>query len=136
MRRARGFTLIELMVVVTVVAILVGIAYPSYQSYLVKSRRSEAHQLMTEIASRETQYILDARTYTNKLDSTGLNIGKQGWTCSGTSCQNTFYTITVTPDNAATPPTFTITATPKAGSAQASDGNLTLSHTGAKGGKW
>jgi type IV pilus assembly protein PilE len=136
MRRARGFTLIELMIAVAVVALLSAIAYPSYTSYATRARRSDAQQLMTLISLRESQYMLDARTYTEKLGSNGLNIAKDGWTCGDTNCTNQYYTVVVEPDMTTTPPSFLITATPKAGTSQAGDGNQTLNSAGAKTGNW
>ena len=134
-RRRHGFTLIELMIVVAVISILAAIAYPSYQGYAARARRSEAEQLMSEIALKQGQYILDARAYTNAPGSGGLNINRQGWTCPAspaTSCTNGYYTITVAVNNAATPPTYTITGTPTVGSTQENDGTLSLDSTGAK----
>jgi len=134
MRRGKGFTLIELMITVVIVAILAGIAYPSYEGYMKRSRRSEAQQLLAAIANRETQYLLDSRMYTNVIGATGLNVNTERWTCTPTaaptSCTNGWYTVTVTVDNAATPPTFAATAT--ASGKQVPDGDLTINQAGAK----
>ncbi len=131
-RGFRGFTLIEVMIVVVVIAILSAIAYPSYLQYRVRANRSAAEQLMMEIASKEQQYILDARSYNATIGSTGLNVNsRDNWICAAT-CTNPFYTIAVTANNASTPPSFQITAGPVTGSAQANDGQLTLDNTGAK----
>jgi type IV pilus assembly protein PilE len=126
--KEKGFTLIELMIVITIIAIIAGIAIPSYNSSVIKARRSDAQQLLLDTANREAQYLLDARQYTNNF--TNLGITKEGWSCSGTSCTGDFYTVAVSVDNTAAPPTFTITAT--ATGDQLTDGNLTLNHLGAK----
>jgi type IV pilus assembly protein PilE len=136
MRRVTGFTLIELMITVAIIAILGAIAYPTYQNYGVRARRSDAHQLMTLISLKQSQYILDARSYTEKLGSNGLNLAKDGWTCGDANCTNDYYTVVAAPDMTTTPPSFVITATPKSGTAQQSDGNLTLNSAGTKTGKW
>ena len=127
MKKLLGFTLIELMIVVGIISILAVVGIPAYQDQVRKGRRSDAQQLMLDISSKEQQYLLDARQYTDTIGN--LGISKDGWTCSGTSCTNAFYTITVAPTNSATPPTFLITAAVVAGSAQEDDGNLTLSNT-------
>jgi type IV pilus assembly protein PilE len=131
-RSAVGFTLIELMIVVAVITLLASIAYPSYTAYTKRAKRSDAQQLMQEVSLKEGQYILDARTYTTALDGTGLNINRQGWTCTAASCANPNYTITVTMDMTATPPSYTVTGTPVSGSVVATDGTLTLTHTGSR----
>jgi type IV pilus assembly protein PilE len=134
MCRNRGFTLIELMITVVIVAVLASIAYPSYEGYMKRNRRAEAQQLLAGIANRESQYLLDSRMYTNVIGATGLNANTERWTCtpSGapTSCTNGFYTVAVNADNAVTPPTFTATAT--AIGKQVSDGDLTINQAGAK----
>jgi len=126
----RGFTLIELMITVVVVAILAAIAYPSYTSYVQRGQRSAAQQLMADIANRQQQFLLDAKQYTAALDSTGLNVVADGWTCVAAACTNPRYSVAVAVDNAATPPSFTITATPTA--IQETDGVLTYNQSGQK----
>lgn len=130
-RPISGFTLIEVMIVVAIVGILAAVAYPSYQDYLKKARRSDAQQLMMEIQSKEQQYLLDRRLYTSALNDTGLNLSKDGWSfTSATVMTNSYYNLSVTVDNAVAPPTFSMTAT--AIGTQVSDGNLTLTNTGTK----
>jgi len=132
MRSARGFTLIELMVTVAIIGILAAIAYPSYQSYLARSRRSDAQQFMQAMDSRQKQILIEQRAYATAPNA--LNVTQSGWSCTAAQCENTFYTITFNPavDNTATPPSYTVCASPKAGTNQVNDGSLTLTHTGSK----
>jgi type IV pilus assembly protein PilE len=124
-KQQRGFTLIELMITVAVVAILATIAYPSYQSYVIRANRTAAQQFMLDIANREEQLMLDSRNYSATIGAGGLNLSTPAEVTGR-------YTVTVAVNNAATPPTFVITATPVAGSIQASDSTLTFNNLGVK----
>lgn len=128
MKRQTGFTLIELMIVVAIIGIIAMVAVPAYNSQTQKARRSDAQQLLMDVANRQQQYLLDARQYTTSF--TTLNITKDGWTCTAANCSNSFYTVTTAADNTATPPSFTITAT--AVGTQVDDGNLTLNNLGTR----
>lgn len=67
----RGFTLLELMITVLIVAILAAVAYPSYQSYLVRAYRSEAYSALNQWANLQEQYFLDQRRYAGDMTSLG-----------------------------------------------------------------
>ena len=67
MTRMRGFTLIELMITLVVVAILAGLAVASYQGYVRESNRSVAWGLLLQIQSGEEKYFLQNSTYTANL---------------------------------------------------------------------
>ena len=123
----KGFTLIELMVVVAIIGIVSAIAYPSYDKYMKKSRRSDAKVALTKIVDREERYYLQSApsTYTTSFAAAGLNMP--------TTSDEGYYTLSVT---APTPLTgYTATATAVAGKPQANDTGctvLTLDSTGVK----
>ena len=111
----RGFTLIEIMIVIAIIGIVITIAAPSYTEYLKKGRRAEVVSLLSEQAQSLERFYTKNNVYTG---ITGLSTG------------NDFYTITPT----ITDQTFLLTATRKTGTAMASDkcGDFTLTNTGVR----
>jgi type IV pilus assembly protein PilE len=130
MRSTRGFTLIEVMIVVLIIGILSAISYPSYQRYVMRSHRADAAQFMLKMDTRQKQILIEQRAYATAPNA--LNVSSQGWGCTAANCSNGRYTITFNPavNNAATPPSYTICATPAPN--QSADGTLTLTSDGIK----
>lgn len=78
-----GFTLVELMIAVVIIAVLAAIALPNYSSSVVKSTRSVAKTHLLDIANRQQEYFFNNKTYANDLTDLGYNsasvgIGKNG----------------------------------------------------------
>jgi len=122
-RRHGGFTLIELMMVIVIVAILLAVALPAYQNQVIRGHRAAAKSEMLEIANRQQQFLLSERAYASKA----------ALTASGYALPSDVagrYDFDVTADDPNDVPIFEITFTPKG--AQASDGNLTLNSEGVK----
>lgn len=118
--RQQGFTLIELMIVVALIGILAAIAYPSYQRYVIKTKRTDMMTEMQNIASQIESRKLAQGSYTNA--GTGLD---GSFPRGGTA----LYTITLAP----TPLTERWKITAKPVSPQmANDGTLTLNAQGIK----
>ena len=63
MRKSAGFTLIELMMVIVVMAILAAIALPSYQQYIKRGKITEATSSLSELRLRAEKWFADNRTY-------------------------------------------------------------------------
>jgi type IV pilus assembly protein PilE len=71
-RVPRGFTMIELVIVMAIVGILFAIAVPLYKEQLRKSARAEAQAFLTSVASRQQQYLVDKRRYATSLAALNL----------------------------------------------------------------
>ena len=63
----RGFSLIELMIVIVIVGILAGIAMPSYSAYLEKTRRTDARTALLEIASVQERVFFERSQYSDAM---------------------------------------------------------------------
>lgn len=70
-RQMRGFSLMEMMIVLVIVAILAGVALPAYQGSMEKARRSDAYATLMDVASRQEQHLLDRATYTAAMTDLG-----------------------------------------------------------------
>ena len=116
-----GFTLVEVLVVTAIVAILAAIAYPSYQAQLRKGHRAAAQSYLMDLAQRQQQYMLDARSYAGTAVALGY---------SATPTEvSPWYTVDIAPSDS--PPTFTITA--RAIGSQAADAAvLSIDNVGNK----
>ena len=124
LRRARGFTLIEVMVAVVIVAVLAAVAYPSYQESVRKSKRASAKARMSEVAGRLQQFYSEAgggATYTTTLTELQYPAGTL-------YSENRGHTVAVAAGAAGIASSYLITATPVA--ADTACGNLTLDHLG------
>ncbi|HEX8011778.1 MAG TPA: type IV pilin protein [Casimicrobiaceae bacterium] len=119
-----GFTLLEMLITLAVIAVLTAIALPSYRGYVLRANRAQAKQFMGDVANREEQYLLDQRNYTTTIGAGGLATIPPSETSS-----NYTFAVAIAPGNdclgAALPPLgYTITATAIGG--QVDDGNLCL----------
>lgn len=76
--RQTGFTLIELMIVVAIVAILAGIGYPSYSSYIQTTHRNDAKAGLYKLVNLQEQFFLDNDRYATTLEGSASN-ALNGW---------------------------------------------------------
>jgi len=132
-KRAGGFTLLELMVVIAIVGILSMIAYANYSRYAYRSRRSEGQQYLLQLAAAEERYFTNFNTYSNNITGGppgGLNFAANPVCGGGAFSTNCYYSVTAA--TAANGTQYTLTATPAA--AQTTDvcGALTLNNNNQK----
>jgi type IV pilus assembly protein PilE len=127
MKVQRGFTLIELMVTLVIVAILASIAIPSYREYVLRGNRRAAQAAMMELATRQHQFFAANREF---ADETVAAFALPPEIADK-------YTLDIDLD-AGPPPAFTIELAPKSGSPMEGDVTLTLNSDGVKtpAGKW
>lgn len=113
--RQRGFTLIEMMVVVLIIGILSAVAFPSYVSYVQKSRRFDVQAAMYKTAAEMEREYTEKNTYADG----GL---------AAEAASHPYYTVTF---SAKSSQAYTIQAVPKDAQVKDECGTMTLAHTGA-----
>lgn len=131
MTKQQAFTLIELMVTVAIVGILAGIAYPSYQDSVMKSRRADAKGALLGFANAMERHF----TETNSYLGAGTTNGNTGipTVFSATSPVDggtAYYNLTI---NAATAASYTLNAAPTGAQTNDKCGTLSLTQTGVRG---
>ena len=138
-KNSKGFTLIEVMIVVAIVGIIAAIATPSYMDYVRKGKRADAKVELLRLAQMQESYFVQNLSYAKDLTTGAGGLGL-GATVKSEQEEYTMTVSTVVPGGcggtSASPCTgYTLTAA-ATGSSQSNDGkcgNFTLSNTGVKG---
>lgn len=122
--QGRGFTLVEVMIVVVLIGVVSGLAYPAYVNHVVKARRGDAHAMMLAAAVKQEQFYAQRGSYT-------ADMRELGYPVDPAVSEKRFYQIDATLSGSGQG--YTLTAT-RSG-VQSNDsrcGDLTLTHTGIK----
>lgn len=118
-----GFTLVEVLITIAVVAVLIVIAVPAYTTYITKSRRSDGQSALLDMSNRMERYFTENNTYVGATP-TALGVG--------TTSPSGHYTLSVP---TATATTYTLQATPIGAQLQSDTqcGTLSYDYLGTKG---
>lgn len=124
-RRTRGFTLLELMIVVLVMSVIAMIAITSYSRYAYRARRADGQELLMRVANAQERYYATFNKYGGDPVTGDLKLG------SATS-EKGYYTVTIS--NTDITKDYTATATPVPGNSQGKDvcGPLSINSLGVK----
>lgn len=128
-RRARGYTLIELMVVVAIVGILAAVAYPAYTLHVRRAHRAEARAALQDAQQYMERYHAVYHRYTTQAEQAPALPLRLRTVPEGATAEAARYRLSV---SEAKTDTYTLMAVPAPGWDEAC-GSLTLTHTGVKG---
>lgn len=127
MKLQKGFTLIELMIVIAIVAIIVAIAIPNYQAYVKRTKRVEVQAYLMELSHKAQSYKLSNHSLT------GLSMAKLGNTEFQTT-NNKYYDISIALINNSRgiPVQYVLAAIPSSTGAQKGTGVVSLTSEGSQ----
>lgn len=127
-----GFTLIELMIVVAMVAILAAIALPAYQRYVFRTRRAEGHEMLMRVAAAQERYYTNFNQYSSVIGTGAGGLGFAAPTgCAAGDSANCYYNVSIAGLGASNQ-SYTLSGAPKGVQLTDKCGNLTLTDSGVK----
>jgi type IV pilus assembly protein PilE len=124
MSHQKGFTLIELMIVVVIIGILASIAYPSYLDYVTQARRSEAMNALAEVRIEQEKWRASHNSFAASPGELGLSV----------ETESGYYSLAIILDSATSNSSFSVTATPQNEQAEDDCGTFAVDRNGPTSG--
>lgn len=87
MERQQGFSMVEMMIVLVIMAILASIAIPAYRKYGARSHRVDAQRALTDLAARQERYLYSNNAYADELSELG----------AAASIAGSYYSVAIDP---------------------------------------
>lgn len=129
----KGFTLVELLIVIAILGIIAAIAFPSYKSYVQKTKRAETQAELTEVASQMQRFKMANYTFVQSVSGTTIipiNLTRLGYAGTAPNSSNGLYQINLQFNQAATE--WVLSAVPLAGGAQNNTGVSCINDRGQR----
>lgn len=124
--KKRGYTLLELMIVVGIIAIITAFAVPAYGRYSFRARRVEARELLMRVAAAQERFYTNFNRYAADPISAASSLG------IGTMSEHGYYRIQTANGPTGDNQSYLLTAIPQGAQATDQCGNMTINSNGAK----
>jgi len=128
-RRSKGFTLVELVIVLTIIGILASIAWPSFRNYYIRTSRESAKTELLQLSNTQEKIYLNGNAFTAVVTTPYNGRADGGLGIASGKTSDGKYALSIAAGAGAA---YTITATPVGGTSQVGDGNITISSDGTR----